>query len=409
MPNLDATLLYDQTFTTRRTVSGPNPANVGTTVSVQDLGKAGVSHRSRSSVNTPGYRALKATGMLPVNNFSYTEWNRPFGFARGQRTYLSGGYTYSFDYEMRGATAPVDLSVLTNSQSELNSAMLRRARRSQFGGGQFIGELGQTLGLAQQTLSALTFLYRTLKRGDIDRFWDNLHHTYKVNNRARKKRAFMRQYIVDPTGAAANAWLLYRYGWTPFLSDMKSFWDTLGDRLDRSVYRSSFRVSRHRVERTLVRDARLASNQNLGFDIYGTISYSRSLSQRLTCTFQFSPPSILASFGLDNPAQIAWDLMPLTFVADWFLPIGEYLDAISSVNGSFVTGAYGIRQQNDVTAAGSRSSFSDLKNPNLFGSSKAVIVQRMPATAPVVSLRPRLALSTYQLVDAMSLLRGLLR
>jgi len=44
--------------------------------------------------------------------------------------------------------------------------------------------------------------------------------------------------------------------------------------------------------------------------------------------------------GLTDPASVLWELTPYSFVADWFIPIGNYLAArslASALTGTFVT------------------------------------------------------------------------
>lgn len=50
----------------------------------------------------------------------------------------------------------------------------------------------------------------------------------------------------------------------------------------------------------------------------------------LTCRFKINNPDLLlpAKVGLTNPLSVAWELIPFSFVVDWFLPIGKYLDAL---------------------------------------------------------------------------------
>lgn len=43
------------------------------------------------------------------------------------------------------------------------------------------------------------------------------------------------------------------------------------------------------------------------------------------------PPNFSERFGLDNPYRIAWELVPLSFVADYFLPIGDTINALAFV------------------------------------------------------------------------------
>lgn len=47
----------------------------------------------------------------------------------------------------------------------------------------------------------------------------------------------------------------------------------------------------------------------------------------------------LSQLGLTNPASIAWELATLSFVVDWFVPIGAFLEGITaSVGTTFVSG-----------------------------------------------------------------------
>jgi len=38
----------------------------------------------------------------------------------------------------------------------------------------------------------------------------------------------------------------------------------------------------------------------------------------------------LARWGLINPATVVWELVPFSFVVDWFAPVGNTLDALTS-------------------------------------------------------------------------------
>lgn len=48
-----------------------------------------------------------------------------------------------------------------------------------------------------------------------------------------------------------------------------------------------------------------------------------------------SDPSVVTAgeLGLTNPALVAWELVPYSFVVDWFLPIGDWLQAQTSLLG----------------------------------------------------------------------------
>lgn len=45
-----------------------------------------------------------------------------------------------------------------------------------------------------------------------------------------------------------------------------------------------------------------------------------------------------SQLGLTNPAALAWELVPLSFVADWFVPVGEFLDQFDALAGWKILG-----------------------------------------------------------------------
>jgi hypothetical protein len=51
---------------------------------------------------------------------------------------------------------------------------------------------------------------------------------------------------------------------------------------------------------------------------------------RFDCVGVSSHLQALASRGFTNPSEILWEKIPFSFVVDWVLPIGEYLNTIDS-------------------------------------------------------------------------------
>jgi hypothetical protein len=61
--------------------------------------------------------------------------------------------------------------------------------------------------------------------------------------------------------------------------------------------------------------------------------------------------SLQRSLGLVNPAEIAWEVVPYSFVVDWFLPIGSYLSAwgiIPKLVGRFRTTEQAAMKQGPI-------------------------------------------------------------
>lgn len=49
---------------------------------------------------------------------------------------------------------------------------------------------------------------------------------------------------------------------------------------------------------------------------------------------------LLKQLGLTNPAQVAWDVVPFSFVIDWFLPVNKFLGSLDSQLGVTVADLY---------------------------------------------------------------------
>lgn len=50
--------------------------------------------------------------------------------------------------------------------------------------------------------------------------------------------------------------------------------------------------------------------------------------------------ALFADLGLINPAAIAWDAVPYSFIVNWFIPIGTFLESLTDLVGYDVENAY---------------------------------------------------------------------
>lgn len=153
---------------------------------------------------------------------------------------------------------------------------------------------------------------------------------------SRPYKAGRRRLSIDEmaTGAFSSAWLEYRYGWRPLAMDVKSIVKMAGEKLA--------------AQRTLVARGRSSSVANGGWTwdpmmfgdmpASGSIQYSYKKSTNvgilyLVCLDQMA--GVMRALGLracDMPAT-AWEIMPYSFVADWFVGIGSWIKAISPSPG----------------------------------------------------------------------------
>jgi hypothetical protein len=48
----------------------------------------------------------------------------------------------------------------------------------------------------------------------------------------------------------------------------------------------------------------------------------------------------LAQTGFTNPLNLGWEILPFSFVVDWFLPVGNYLETLSAWDGLTFSGGW---------------------------------------------------------------------
>lgn len=68
---------------------------------------------------------------------------------------------------------------------------------------------------------------------------------------------------------------------------------------------------------------------------FGTDIISGHTSAKCILFLEMNVPLIASaqSLGLINPANTVWELVPFSFVVDWFLPIGQYIQQFDALSG----------------------------------------------------------------------------
>lgn len=125
----------------------------------------------------------------------------------------------------------------------------------------------------------------------------------------------------------SGRWLELQYGWLPLVNDAYGAAQFLAHHLS-APFVQSYKVRQRKV---LVGYAPAWVENAKSYTFTGTVH--GQLIARLT------EKDVVGLVGLKDPASIAWELTPYSFVVDWFIPIGNYLAARSlaqSVKGSFV-------------------------------------------------------------------------
>jgi len=168
----------------------------------------------------------------------------------------------------------------------------------------------QSFAMIASRASTLVQAARAARKLNIKAFTRALGITPKKNHR---------HSIREPAGL----WLEYTFGWVPLVEDMYNAAGVLSD---------PFQVFRSYGTATVVKTSTVTGYRNV-----------RTVRKkaRVVCTagLRIDNPNIalLTQLGLSNPAAVAWDIIPFSFVADWFIKINSYVSTWNDMAGfSFV-------------------------------------------------------------------------
>jgi hypothetical protein len=263
---------------------------------------------------TPGWYALmKSGGFRPINTciittdrqrvvspFSGTVSNAPIDpahpvIATGSFNPLACGYPMFGSFTPDGGD--VDSVVIK---------ALEKAKAPDWDLLTFMAELPQTASLLAKQYHRFNGIARAIARRAFRR----------ETRRSRRKR---RPY--DPKQALldfSSLWLEGRYGWRPLLYDIESICKALRKKAKRKISRrnatGSFTISGDMTHRL--------SETPLHYDTVGTRTGTCKVRAVVFHSSDMSP------IGM-NPLITAWEVTRYSFIVDWLIDIGAWLQAIS--------------------------------------------------------------------------------
>jgi len=209
---------------------------------------------------------------------------------------------------------------------------------------------------------------------------------------------------------AANGWLTYRYGIMPVVYSTYDALDTLG----KSFTKPSYPVK-----------GRRSSSQNGVTYTSSDVQTNWYVTSRVEIGIwmQRSSHASIYDWTTLNPASIAWELLPLSFVADWFVNVGvvlsqweNYLLFADSFLYGYVTHSFKATsvsvQQSDTSRPleynssgtpvdGSYGGFSSWKGGTTVTQKRRSVLTALPAPA---SLAFKVNLNAKRYTDAVALL-----
>lgn len=343
---------------------------------------------------TPGFARLSRAGVIVLNDVAIT---------RVSREVVDGHYTWADGYCTRTGDMIGDVlywnpakstmpTLTMNNVADGNTLLLRayaRANEAPIMGGEILATLNQTVSMVRNPFKSATSLLTRMSK-------------YRASRLGKT--------AASAAKATADTWLEYRYGWKPIILDtQKVIRDANKIRAKTDRFRSVARAgdkceikvsnnwpatsATHFMGGHYSMDGKVRCNAGVVYEMA-----NRTPTDQAGAYFGATSRDILPTI---------WELTPFSFVVDWFVNVGDWLQVITpnpdlNVLGHWVTtvletttscGGYHADNGDGVTgSAGSEvvKNFTMIRTCN----------QEMTITPTMTGL----SLSTLQQADAAALL-----
>lgn len=252
--------------------------------------------------DSPGYwDIVKKGGILPFRTMDVKTTNddrtSAYLVVRNSPTSVAQGTIFRNTTEILSAVIPIPGYDSGAISSVVNQA-IASSKSEVLDGLTFFAELNKTTSMVANRMNS------------IFKIADTVAHAAKGKSFGQRVSSFN------------NLWLEYRYGWRPLIADMNNIVKQFGgkERVQNSGASSITIPISSNEEKILTLPANLVRSVRVveGQQIYRGSALSTGVFGT-TPTFQ--------------PITTAWELVPYSFVIDWFMDIGSWLQAVNPVPG----------------------------------------------------------------------------
>lgn len=241
----------------------------------------------------------------------------------------------------------------TENTAKLYGKLEEQYDLGEFNSGVFLGELGESVDMLADRVKQFGKAVRAAKKGNFHQALKalranggknalNSKESLRIARRAKLKATGFRDSMtnkkkrklpkdgqgIQDSQRVSSGWLELQYGWLPLLGDIFALSDHISN-IDKPRKRRIF------AQESIpgVPTGTLNTAGQYFWEGYG--KQSKSIIALITEDI----PSFAQALGLSDPELVAWELVPFSFVVDWFIPIGNYLQArafASRAKGTFI-------------------------------------------------------------------------
>lgn len=172
--------------------------------------------------------------------------------------------------------------------------------------GTAIAEAGQAYQMVYHRLRQLATAYRHLRRKNV-----------AAALRALKSPPSMAK-PVSGKKSVADQWLELNFGWVPVVQDIFDALETLQN------------IPGVHVK---ARGATRAAYDQFHSQAWSRVSIRVSVEMRAHVRIESPAVYTLETLGLVNPSAVLWEVIPFSFLVDWFVSVGDFLSNQSAFTG----------------------------------------------------------------------------
>jgi hypothetical protein len=281
--------------------------------------------RTRNWTNTVNYHTVPKSSLVTKSYYDYKRTAISQGLHEAYSLDVNGtkSQTQALGYRYQGTqieelknSAFLESGFTAHATKVYNDAMVKLLAKV----ADAKANLGVTLAEARKTSSMILSIAQRVS------------NAYRAFRRGRF--ADVARYLNLTPKTVHKTWLEYKYGWMPLLMEVKGAAEFFAQQ-----------VLGGRPPRFSVKERGIGPfnwGKTSSFVPYGggALAYSyTSLAGKYECTIKLwcevtNPHfSALQQLGLTNPLLVAWELVPFSFVFDWFISVGNWLVGLTAMDG----------------------------------------------------------------------------
>ncbi len=211
-----------------------------------------------------------------------------------------------------------------------NIALKRLVRQAQSGVqanfAQNLAQLNQTVGLIATNATKIANSLRALRKlnfaGAVSALKSGTDAPFKI-----------RQQGLSALKPVASNWLQLQYGWKPLLKDIEEAIQLLPESFDQG--NTVCRVTSSGTVKWSDTLPFPPGDAVIGASKVGVTTQTARTTVKYGISYRLEDAALqyFAQLGFTNPINLAWEVLPFSFVVDWFLPIGSWLESLSNFHG----------------------------------------------------------------------------